>query len=88
VSLLGFPPTLWLAAAEHHDALLREFVLYTAEHGEDGDAAAVPLADDARAWLAAAVDTGMQRARDAGVSPACSRPDTRARCPRLLPPST
>lgn len=68
VLLRCFPPTLWLAAAEHHDAVLREFVLYAAEH-ETGDAAAVPLADDARAWLASAVDAGIQQARDAGVSP-------------------
>jgi PAS domain S-box-containing protein len=68
VVLQEFPPTLWLAAAEHHDAVLREFVLYAAEH-ETGDAAAVPLADDARAWLASAVDTGVERARAAGVSP-------------------
>lgn len=30
VELLGIPPTLWLATRRHHDAMLRELVLYTA----------------------------------------------------------
>lgn len=34
VVLLGFPSTLWLAVREHHQALLRELVLYLAEHGD------------------------------------------------------
>lgn len=32
VVLLGVPPTLWGAAQEHHDALLRELRLYGASH--------------------------------------------------------
>ncbi|HEY0134205.1 MAG TPA: ATP-binding protein [Nannocystis sp.] len=32
VMLLGLPPTLWLAAREHHDALLRELGLFAQEH--------------------------------------------------------
>ena len=34
VVLQGIPPTLWLAAREHHDALLRELDLYRASHPE------------------------------------------------------
>ncbi len=53
--LLGMPPLLWLAAREHHDAILRELALYRAEHpgavtGED-----LALADRARAWISTAV---------------------------------
>jgi len=32
VVLLALPPTLWLAAREHHDALLRELALHAASH--------------------------------------------------------
>jgi hypothetical protein len=47
VQLLGMPPTLWGAAREHHDAILRELVLYQAEHPVDVDLAA---ADATREW--------------------------------------
>jgi hypothetical protein len=33
--LLGLPPKLWLAAKQHHDALLRELTLYGAEHPDE-----------------------------------------------------
>jgi hypothetical protein len=33
VVLAEMPATLWLLARQHHDAILREFVLYCAEHG-------------------------------------------------------
>jgi PAS domain S-box-containing protein len=39
VELLGMPPTLWGAARQHHDAILRELVLYQAEHPVDVDLA-------------------------------------------------
>jgi len=32
VRLLGIPPTLWLAARQHHDTLLRELALYLLTH--------------------------------------------------------
>lgn len=32
VTFLGLPPTLWAAAQEHHDALVRELRLYRASH--------------------------------------------------------
>lgn len=34
VKLLAMPATLWVAAHQHHDALLRELVLYQVEHPE------------------------------------------------------
>lgn len=39
VRLMGMPPTLWGAARQHHDAILRELVLYQAEHPVDVDLA-------------------------------------------------
>ena len=76
VVLQGMPATLWLAAREHHDALLRELALLrmSAERAadpsdpsdpSDADIAAV---DAARARLDAAVDADLERARDAGVA--------------------
>jgi PAS domain S-box-containing protein len=67
VALPTFPPTLWLAAAEHHDAVLREYVLYAAEH-DTADADDVPLADQARAWLSLAVEATVEQARAAGLA--------------------
>lgn len=52
VVLLRLPPTLWLAAREHHDAVLRELALYAATHPEDAPAPdRIALADSARAWI-------------------------------------
>src|SRR5439155_14487211 len=51
VNLLGLPPTLWLAAREHHDALLRELALVQGSlPGEQARALAEDLtaADSAR----------------------------------------
>ncbi|WP_432524967.1 ATP-binding protein [Kineococcus sp. SYSU DK006] len=48
VRFTGVPPTLWLAARQHHDALLRELTLYLATHDGAGvDLAAVELARQA-----------------------------------------
>jgi PAS domain S-box-containing protein len=53
VLLLGLPPTLWGAARQHHDALLRELLLYRAEHSEtDVD---LVLADSARGLVSSAL---------------------------------
>lgn len=65
VVLLGLPPALWLAAREHHDALLRELVLYLAEHDgreQDGPVLDLSAVDRARAGLLTAVDVALQRA--------------------------
>jgi PAS domain S-box-containing protein len=69
VVLQALPTTLWLAAREHHQALLRELVLYLAEHGD-----ALPtrpnlvLADEARNLIWAAVVDEIDRAREAGTT--------------------
>lgn len=53
VALLRLPPTLWLAARQHHDALLRELVLYMAEHDDVG--ADLVSVDEARGAVSTAV---------------------------------
>ncbi|HEY3546173.1 MAG TPA: PAS domain S-box protein, partial [Propionicimonas sp.] len=53
IRLLELPPTLWLAARQHHDAMLRELALYVARRPVPGvDTAG---ADTARACLSAGV---------------------------------
>lgn len=67
VVLLGMPTTLWLAAREHHHALLRELVLYLAEHRDA--LPAVPdlvLADEARHLIWTQLMELVERARQAG----------------------
>lgn len=72
VVLKGLPTTLWLAAREHHEALLRELVLYVAEHPD-----ALPVApdlraaDEARQLIWTRLVEEIDRARQAG---AASRP--------------
>jgi PAS domain S-box-containing protein len=53
VRLLSLPTALWLAARQHHDALLRELALYGAWH--DGLAVDVVATDRARSVLSGAV---------------------------------
>ena len=65
--LPGFPPTLWLAAREHHVALLREYVLYTAEHA-DAEPVDFAAADEARMWVANAALRAIDEARAAGLA--------------------
>jgi PAS domain S-box-containing protein len=56
VVLLSLPPTLWLAAREHHDAVLRELALLVAEHPDDGPTGEqLALADRARGWVSTRV---------------------------------
>lgn len=64
ITLVGFPPTLWLAAAQQHDALLRELALYRSGTGEPVDDLAA--ADRAHATLRAALDRALRDAREAG----------------------
>ena len=66
VTLPQLPPTLWLAAAEHHDTMLRELVLYVAEHDE----VVVDMAttDAARTLLSAAVWAAVESAQRAGTA--------------------
>lgn len=44
VVLRSMPPTLWLSARQHHDAILRELTLYAAEHDVSADFAAADAA--------------------------------------------
>lgn len=54
--LLSMPPTLWLAAREHHDAVLREFMLFASEHPDEAPAAdRLAAADRARTWISTRV---------------------------------
>ncbi|HVF33456.1 MAG TPA: ATP-binding protein [Acidimicrobiales bacterium] len=71
VVLPHLPPTLWLSAREHHDALLRELTLYAAEHRvetESGDDLEVLLvrADAARSLISGAVVRAVEEAHVAG----------------------
>ena len=70
VVLERMPPTLWLAARQHHDTMLRELVLYLAEHRDE--TADLTLADGARGRVTRAVLEAIERVdRDeaAGVLP-------------------
>ncbi|WP_186816495.1 PAS domain S-box protein [Cellulomonas aerilata] len=61
VQLLGLPSGLWLAARQHHDALLRELALYAAWHDEL--AVDVVATDRARSTLSGAVVAAVERRR-------------------------
>ena len=72
VLLSSMPVTLWLAAREHHDAILRELVLYMVEHPDvEADLAA---ADEARSRVssvvAATVDEALRTGRARPAVPA------------------
>lgn len=64
VQLSGMSPTLWLAAARHHDALLRELALYRSGRGERTSDLAV--ADAARRAINEAVSQAVAQARAEG----------------------
>ncbi len=66
VRLLKLPPTLWLAARQHHDALLRELVLYMAAH--DDPVVDVAATDRARSTVSTAVVTAVEHAQRSGVA--------------------
>ena len=68
VRLLGLPPTLWLAARQHHDALLRELVLHLAEHGDEDLAVDLAAADRARATVSSAVAAAVEQAQRLGTT--------------------
>ena len=62
VLLLGLPPTLWLAARQHHDALLRELGLWAQEHPEQAPTPErFAQADAARGVVSAAVVAELDR---------------------------
>lgn len=60
VLLQAVPAALWMAARQHHNALLRELVLYVAEHTDaEVDLA---LADAARAYVSSTVLQAIEQA--------------------------
>jgi PAS domain S-box-containing protein len=69
VTLAGFPPTLWLATAEMHDALLRELALFRTGRNLGIDDLAA--ADRARFAIRTALDKALasERAQQAARSP-------------------
>lgn len=67
VHLMGMPPLLWLAAREHHDALLREYALYRAER-TDGAPTDLALTDEARAAISAALEDALALAPGGGTA--------------------
>ncbi len=80
VILPAMPATLWLSARQHHDAMLRELVLYLAEH--DDEQVDLALADTARGWVTAQLVHAVEAAqRDGTAQPAV--PDGH---PAPLPP--
>ncbi len=64
VVLRSTPAALWLAARQHHDALLRELVLYLAEH--DDVTVDLPLADQARGTVSAVVSAAVEESQRSG----------------------
>ncbi|HVE74527.1 MAG TPA: PAS domain S-box protein [Mycobacteriales bacterium] len=64
VRLLGLPATLWLAAEQRHDALLRELALIRAARGADNDD--LTAADVARTSVSTAVGHALAVARAEG----------------------
>lgn len=63
--LLGVPATLWAAARQHHDALVRELTLLRASRGTHSDD--LVLADAARRALSDAVEQAVERAAAQGA---------------------
>ena len=66
VTLAEMPITLWLAARQHHDALLRELVLYQAEHGDEE--VDLPKTDAARNLVMGAVLAAVEDEQRAGTA--------------------
>jgi len=66
VLLECMPATLWLAARQHHDALLREVTFYWAEHLRDDSARDLMLADEARTIISGTLDRVLAAAREKG----------------------
>lgn len=64
VRLLGLPPTLWLAAEQHQDGLLRELLLY--RQGRDQSVDDLAVADRARAPVHQAVQRAIAEAKAQG----------------------
>jgi PAS domain S-box-containing protein len=68
VRLLGLPPMLWLAARQHHDALIRELVLYLAEHDRVELVLDVTAVDRAGRVVSTAVLAAVEHAQQSGAA--------------------
>ncbi len=66
VRLLGVPSSLWLAAEEHHRTILRELVLYLAEH--PADEVDLEASDAASTALSDAVGASVEHGRASGLA--------------------
>lgn len=66
VVLLRLPPMLWLAAREHHNAVLREYHLHRMSAGVDATDE-LALADQARNWVFTGVMAALADARATGT---------------------
>jgi PAS domain S-box-containing protein len=66
VQLIGLPTTLWLAAQQHHDALLRELALHRV--GKERPTQDLARADRARSLVAEQLDLAVTAARQRGLS--------------------
>ena len=66
VVLESMPATLWLSARQHHDAILRELILYRAEHG--GVDVDLSAADDARSNISNALVDAIEEAHAQGLT--------------------
>ena len=69
VVLEHMPARLWLAAREHHDALVRELALFAQEHPDQAPGPdRFALADRARAWISSSVVAAVERHRRRGAA--------------------
>jgi PAS domain S-box-containing protein len=71
VTLCGLSPALWLAAHEHHDAIMRELALVRAVSTEPVSSPTIDLhaADEARFLINAAIVTELSHARKLSAVP-------------------
>lgn len=79
VVLASMPATLWLSARQHHDAILRELVLYLAEH--PGPVVELAAADRARSTISNAVIAAVEAAQAAGTAEPAVPPGHPSRLP-------
>jgi PAS domain S-box-containing protein len=83
IVLQNMPATLWLAARQRHDALLRELRLYWAEHPRAGSEESLMLSDEARMLISLALDRAITAARDRGEAVAPLPADYPAPLPKV-----
>jgi PAS domain S-box-containing protein len=77
VLLLGLPPMLWLAAREHHDAILRELALHGQQHPDDAPPPElIAQADRSRGVISARVVAELDRLSSSAADPPRSLPSS------------